>query len=191
MALPRNSMSQPTLKSVTGIFLRISNTTFGGGYVTMAALGREFVDLRHWITAENYALAFALARVTPGTNVVAFCAAAGWLLLGWRGALSGVLAQTVPTAVFAVLLLRGFESGSSHPLIMAALAGTVAAVSGMMWATVWALVRPYLGGLGQSARTIVIGGGAFLASWKFNITPLPILAAATLLGLVWRDRAPK
>lgn len=184
-------MQQPTLKSVTGIFLRISNTTFGGGYVTMAALGREFVDLKKWITSEDFALAFALSRVTPGTNVTAFCAATGWLILGWRGALSGVLSLTVPTSVFAVLLLQGFESGVSHPWIMGAVAGTVAAVSGMMWATVWSLVKPYAGGLAGAARVAVIGGGAFLASWKFNITPLPIMAVATLAGLLWRDRASK
>ncbi len=181
-------MAQPNIRSVTNLFLRIGNTTFGGGYVTMAALGREMVDLRHWITAENYALAFALARVTPGTNVIAFCAAVGWLVLGWTGALIGVLALTVPTAIFAVLLLQGFESGSSYPLIMAALTGTVAAVSGMMWAIVWTLVRPYISrSVSMTARTVLITAGAFLASWKFNLTPIPILSAATLIGLLWRD----
>src|SRR5581483_6974984 len=66
-----------TLARLTAVFFRIGNTTFGGGDPTMAALRRELVERKEWLTDEDYATAFALARVTPGTNVVAFCAAAG------------------------------------------------------------------------------------------------------------------
>ena len=87
----------------------------------------------------------------------AFCAATGWQVLGWMGAIAGVFALTAPTGVLAVLILQGFESGSSHPLVMAALGGTVAAVSGMMWSTVLLLLRRYAGrGWSQNARVIVI-----------------------------------
>ncbi len=182
---------KPSLAKLTGTFFRIGNTTFGGGYVTMAALGREMVELRGWITAQDFALAFAIAGVTPGTNIIAFCAAVGWLILGGIGAVAGVLALTAPSAVLAVLILQGFKSGSSHPLVLAALGGTVAAVSGMMWSTVLLLLRRYAGGgLSGNARMLAIAGAAFLASWKFKITPLPILAMATLAGLLWRDRKP-
>jgi len=37
-------------------------------------------------------------------------------------------------------------------------------------------------------QAVLIAGGAFVASWKFDITPVPILAAATALALLWRDR---
>jgi chromate transporter len=181
--------TKPSLAKLTGTFFRIGNTTFGGGYVTMAALGREMVELREWISAQDYALAFAVAGVTPGTNIIAFCAATGWQILGWMGAVAGVFALTAPSAILAVLILQGFESGSSHPLVMAALGGTVAAVSGMMWSTVLLLLRRYVGkGVSQNARVVAIAGASFLASWKFKITPLPILAVATLAGFLWRDR---
>jgi chromate transporter len=181
-------MSDRSLGQLTNIFLRIGNTTFGGGYVTMAMLGRELVDLRRWIASEDYALAFALARVTPGTNVIAFCAAAGWLVMGVSGAVAAVFASCAPSAALAVLILQGIESGSGHPWVMGALAGTVAAVSGTMWSIVLWLVRPFLkGGPNKLLRTVTIGGGAFLASWRFHITPVPILAVAMLVSLAWRD----
>jgi chromate transporter len=180
--------SERSLRKLTGIFFRIGNTTFGGGYITMAVLGRELVDLRGWITKEDYALAFALARVTPGTNVVAFCAAAGWLVLGWTGAMVAVLASCAPSAALAVVILQGIESGSGHPLLVGAIAATVAAVSGTMWSIVLWLVRPFLRGFGKSLRAVLIAGGAFLASWKFHITPVPILIATTAAALLWRDR---
>jgi chromate transporter len=177
------------LGPLTAIFLRIGNTTFGGGYVTMAMLGRELVDSRRWMTSEDYALAFALARVTPGTNVIAFCAAAGWLVSGVAGAIAAVFASSAPSAAVAVAILQGIESSGAHPLFAGALAATVAAVSGTMWSIVLWLVRPFLkGGAHRILRTAIITGGAFLASWRFNITPIPILLAAMIVSLGWSDK---
>jgi len=151
----------------------------------MVVLGRELVERRQWITAEDYELAFAVARVTPGTSIIAFCAAAGWLILGWTGALAAVVVLTAPSAVLAVLLLQGIDSSAGHPLVTAAVAATVAAVAGMMWAIVWIIIRPYARGFVPLLRSAIIAGGAFLASWKFNLTPVPVLAAATLASLLW------
>lgn len=178
-------MSAPSLKKLAGVFFRIGNTTFGGGLVTITVLGRELVERRKWITASDYEVAFAVARVTPGTSIIAFCAAAGWLILGLAGAVAAVFALTAPTAIFAVLLLQGMESGASHPLVMGAVSATVAAVSGMMGATVLIIVRPFSKGFIPILRTAIIGGGAFLASWRFGVTPIPILAVTTLAGLLW------
>jgi chromate transporter len=178
---------KPTLRQLTGIFFRIGNTTFGGGLPTIAALQRELVDRRRWLSREDYGLAYALARITPGTNVIAFCTAAGARILGFPGALSGALAETVPSAVLAILITQGYQSWSSRPLVMAAISGTIAAVAGMMWSSVWALVRPYTRGVRATVRAIVFTGGSFLAIWKFGLSPLPIIALAALLGCLWPE----
>src|SRR5438309_8949921 len=60
-----------TLARLTAVFFRIGNTTFGGGDPTVAALRRELIDRKGWLTDNDYAIAYALARVTPGTNVLA------------------------------------------------------------------------------------------------------------------------
>jgi len=156
----------------------------------MAVLGRELADRLGWITPEDYALAFAIARVTPGTNIIAFCAAVGWQVLRFTGALAAVLALTAPTAVLSVFILKLLESGSEHPFLMGAIAATVAAVSGMMWSIVWMLVGPHFKGINKSSRAVIIAGGSFVASWMFNITPVPILGIATLIGVLWQDPPP-
>ena len=84
-------MARPQLTAVTRLFLRVGVTVFGGGDPTIAILQREFYR-RDWLNPERFAIAFGLARLTPGTNVLAFCAAAGWYLLGLGGALAAVLA---------------------------------------------------------------------------------------------------
>ncbi len=175
-------MNTPSLAALARLYLKIGNTTFGGGDPTMALLQRELVG-RQWITREDFALAYSLARVTPGTNVLAFCAATGARVLGLAGAFAAVLAVTAPSAILAVLLTRGFESWRDHPWAMAAVGGTVAAVAGMMWASVWSLMRPYLG-----FRVLLFTGGAFLAAWRFHVTPVPVILVAALAGYLWTDK---
>ena len=54
-----------------------------------------------------------------------------------------------------------------------------------MWAIVWIIIRPYTKGFESILRSAILAGGAFLLSWKFNVTPVPVLAAATLASLLW------
>jgi chromate transporter len=180
-------VSEPTLGRLTRVFLRVGNTTFGGGDPTMAALQRELIDRKQWITPDDYAVAYSLARITPGTNVLAFCAAVGSRILGMRGAIAAVAAVTVPSAMLAMLLTQGYESWRANAIVMAAFAGTAAAVAGMMWASVWLLVRPHVRGGWELARVAIFFGGALLAALKFGVTPVPIIAAAALLGFLWKE----
>ena len=97
------------------------------------------------------------------------------------------MALTIPSAAVAVLFMQGFESFQGNRIAMAAIGGTVAAVAGMMWSTIWTILRPHVGGLTRNIQVILIAGGAFLASWKYHITPLPIIIAGTLIGFLWKD----
>src|SRR5205814_3381258 len=116
---------------------------FGGGNPTMAAMHTEIVVTRKWMTPEKYSICYALARITPGTNLLAFCAGTAWELLGWPGAIAGVLAASVPAAVIVMLLTEGYDAVRSNSLAMAAVAGTLAAAVGMMGTAAWELLRPY------------------------------------------------
>ncbi len=167
---------------MTGLYLRVGNTTFGGGDPTMALLQRELCG-REWITREGFALAYSLARITPGTNMLAFCAATGALVSGISGAIAAVVVVTLPSAILAVLLTRGFEAWRANPWAMAALGGTVAAIAGMMWASVWILVKPYVGW-----RVLLFAGSSFFAAWKFHITPVPIILVAAIAGYAWAEK---
>jgi chromate transporter len=162
----------------------------------MAALEREFVERYQWLSAEEYGLSYALARLTPGTNVMAFCAATGWQILGWAGALAGTLSTTLPSAVLAVLITVGYESWRTNPWALAAINGTVAAVAGMMLATVFVLVKPYTGGLRgpglmRTVRAIVLSGAAFVLLYRFKLSPLKIIGLLAVVGLLWHDPVEK
>ena len=178
-------MPPPSLKRLTWIFLRVGNLTFGGGDPTMAALQSELVVTRRWLSAERYVLIYGLARITPGTNLVAFSAAASWQILGWLAAILAVVAMTVPASVVVVLLTSGYQRFSSNPLAMAAIVGTMAAASGMMATSAWQLLRPELRA-SRRLRAAVIFLASLGASFGFSMSPVAVLGLAALAGALWR-----
>ena len=189
--LRKRLCSEPTLSKLTRAFLRIGNTTFGGGNPTMVALRREFVDREGWLSQEDFALAYSLANVTPGTSVIAFCAASGAQILGTAGAIAGVLAETMPSAAAAVLLTWGYQEWGSNPFVMAAIGGTAAAVVGMILSSAWILMQPYFAGaasaLGRAAGVTLLTVAAFIGAWRFGLTPIPVIGMAVLAGVLWKE----
>jgi chromate transporter len=172
------------LQSLAMLFLRVGNLTFGGGDAITALLQRELVHRRGWLTLDQYGLAQSLARVTPGTGILAFCAATAWMLGRWAGAVTAVLAVSVPSAVLVVLLTVGFTSLSGSTLALATLAAILASAVGMMWAAAWLLVIPQLRYV-TWLRTAVLVVGSFLALSHWGVSPIQVLAAAALIGFFW------
>jgi chromate transporter len=177
-------MPRASLRDVSLVFLRIGNTTLGGGDPTIAALQRELIP-RGWLSPEQYGLAFALARITPGTNMLAFSAASGWYVLGLTGAVAAVLSVTIPSSLLVVWLTRIYEAGSQIRWLGAVVAATIAAALGIMIAAALLLIRSQAGNK-PWAVPLLIAGGAFGLRF-LGMTPLEVIALAALLGLFWRQ----
>jgi len=174
-------MSSPRLHSLAAVFLGNGNMTFGGGSATIATLHRESITERNWVTQRQFDLSYALSRLTPGTNLLAFSTAIGWLIRGWPGALVALLALSIPCSVLAVLLTVVYQLWARHPFAMVALRGALAAAVGIVAATAWTLIRPHL----KDASKLNIAAfaiGAFLLATMFHITPIPILLLAAVIG---------
>jgi chromate transporter len=183
-------MQRPSLLEIAALFFRIGNTTFGGGDPTMAALEREMVERSNWITGEQYGLCYSLARVTPGTNVLAFSAGAAWMVRGWLAAILAVMASSVPCAVLAVWLVHAYELWSRTPAVQAMVGGVVAAVVGMMAAGAVFLFRGqtrHCPGAAGFLRGLALAGGAALLAGVARLNPVWVLALAALAGLLWKE----
>jgi chromate transporter len=175
-------MRRPTLPGVSRLFFRVGVTVFGGGDPTIAILQREFYR-RDWLTPEKFAIAFGLARLTPGTNVLAFCAAAGWYMVGLAGALAAVLAITIPAAVLVVWLTRAYDLTTHSRLALSVANALLAAAVGTMIGAALLLVRTQCKP-GRWIKPVVISIGAFLLAFA-KLTPLQVIGAAALVGFFW------
>ncbi|HKQ74090.1 MAG TPA: chromate transporter [Blastocatellia bacterium] len=180
-------LTSARIRELGAIFFRIGGLTFGGGNAGIAAIHRELVTKRGWLNQPQFQFCYALARVAPGTNLLAFCVAVGWSLLGWPGALLAVVSLSVPSALLVILFTHAYEAWHMYPLAQSVIRGLLAATIGIIVASAWVLMRPALT-YNKWLRPVVIVTGAMLLTLFYSVSPLRVLALAALVGLIWRDR---
>ena len=146
----------------------------------MAALQRELVERRRWLSQEDFTVIWSLARVTPGTNVLACFAGAGWRLAGIPGAVLAVVASSLPAAILCYWLAVAERQWQSNPWVAAALRGVSAAVAGMMLAGAALLLKPAWRA-GALPRALCFTAAAAVASYS-GAPPIAILAVAAVIG---------
>jgi chromate transporter len=174
-------MPTPTLSRIALVFARYANLTLGGGSATAATMHRELVEKRHWLTEDQFTPSFALGRITPGTNLLAFCTGFGWALRGLAGAVVALLASSIPCATLVAVLTAIFEFWRDSAVAQAAIHGAVAAAVGITVKTCWTIARPYFKGEGR-LRVILVGTAAFVLNAVARVPPIEVLILAAVVG---------
>jgi len=75
----------PPLGTLAWLVTRDANKTIGSGMASIELL-RRTLERRGWLDDREHGVLNAVARFTPGTNVLAYLAALGWSYHGAAGA---------------------------------------------------------------------------------------------------------
>lgn len=172
--------------SLGAVFFRVNSLTFGGGNAATNELHRELVTKRAWLTEPQFQFCYAIARLTPGANHLAFCVGAGWKLFGLSGAVLALIASSLPGAMIVVALTYLYDSWATTRISQVVTGGIVAATIGIIVATVWTLLKPFI--TRASWLRVLIIGGSFTAAVLFPAHPLYIIGGAALVGILWKER---
>jgi chromate transporter len=120
------SAEKPAVSLVTliSVFNRVGMASFGGS--SAAFLYREIVQVRRWMTEEEFLAALTLCQIMPGANPVNMALYIGSQMRGGLGAAAAAVGLVA--LPFAVILVLGvlYTSYGGSPLVQAALAGVVA-----------------------------------------------------------------
>jgi chromate transporter len=174
------------LPALAAVFLRICTLTFGSGNTATARLRDELVG-RGWLLESEYAVSFSVARVAPGTNVLAYCVAVAWYVRRWPGAVACLLAASVPASVIVVLLTMLYERLEAIPVGAAIVSGAMAAVTGILFAACWLIARPHVT-RDSWIRVAVLISGALVVSEVFGLSPVLTMLLGGAAGFVWKTR---
>ena len=176
-----NPRTEPNLFQIADVFTRYANFPLGGGSATVAVMHRELLDRRRWVSPENFALCFALARLAPGTNLLAFCTGMGWVLRRMPGALIALFAGSIPSTLIVVVATALFSNWQDSSWAQAAIHGATAAAVGITVKSCWTIARPYFKGGGR-LRVILVTTTAFALYVWLGIPPIEVLLLAAVVG---------
>jgi chromate transporter len=178
---PVEPRTGPNLAQIGDVFTRYANFTLGGGSATVAVLHREILAKRRWLSEGDFALCFALARLTPGTNLLAFCTGVGWILRRLPGALVALLAGSIPCTLIVIAATALFSQWQDNRWAQAAIHGAIAAAVAITVRTCWTIAHPHFKGRSR-IRVILVVGAAFALHALLGMPAIEVLLLAAVIG---------
>lgn len=172
--------ARPSLLDFCRLILKHATFTAGGGSVTTVALERDLVESQPWLTLARFRALYGLARITPGTSILALVTGLGWEFHRWPGALLGLTIAAIPGGLLAVLLAHLYLRVSHLPTARALLAGAAAAVCGLIAASIWRMLKPYLTPTLRLSTAVLFF--AILAVALSGLNPFPVFVGLGVLG---------
>ena len=180
--LTKFAPGQP-LEAFTAMY-RSGSLVFGGGHVVLPLLSEEVVG-PGWVTREEFLAGYGAAQAVPGP-LFTFSAFLGSLIEGpggaWGMALVSLLGIFLPAWLLVMGVMPFWHGAVRRPGVRAALAGTNAAVVGLLGA---ALYDPVWVGAIQGATDVVflLGVAAALLVLKWPSWLVVVLAAVAGWGV--------
>jgi chromate transporter len=159
----------------------LSFAAVGGGVIMLAPdIHRYVVDVHHWITADQFAAAYAIAQAAPGPNML-FVTLVGWQVAGWLGAVGATCAVIVPPALLTFVATRASSrrGGSVGRFGRAVRDGLAPLSVGLLAAGAWVLFDS--GENGWREAELVVATLLFVLRSKIN--PLWLIVAGALTGI--------
>ena len=171
-------MSKPTLQELAAAVTVDVNKTLGGGYPAMELLRRRFVA-HHWIGDAEHGLFTAISRVTPGTNVLAYCVMLGWNFYGWPGALIALAGGSIPASAIVYAFAITLAEIDRYAVVRALLALGILVASVLVFSSAWMLVRPYLA---TSRVRVGLIAAVAIGLMAVGATPVRVLLVAAVVS---------
>lgn len=165
-------------------FSKIGALTFGGGYAMLPIIQREIIEGKNWATEEEVLDYYAVGQCTPGVIAVNTATFIGYKIRGVIGAIFATLGLVFPSLVIIMVIASFLQSFSSLVIVQSAFAGIRIAVVALIIDTVVKLFKSSV----KDTLGIFICLIAFLLSAFLKISPVYIVIAAALLGLITKAK---
>lgn len=168
-----------SVKQLFFSLLKISATTFGGGFVIVPLLKSRFVDELHQLDEDEMLDLMAIAQSCPGPIAVNASILVGYRIFGLKGGFVALLATVLPPLTIISIISLFYNAFRSNHLIQLLMAGMLCGVT----AIVLNVVVEMIGKLNKSVLSIFMLIAAFIMNLVFKVNILIILGTAALIGI--------
>ncbi|MEG1426075.1 MAG: chromate transporter [Oscillospiraceae bacterium] len=180
-------MERTGLMDLFFTFARIGGLTFGGGYAMLPMLRKEVVSAKKWATDEELLDYYAVGQCTPGIIAVNTATFIGYKERGIVGAICATAGVVAPSFVIILILASLIHNFSDNVYVRHALAGIKIAVAALV---VNAVISLWKKGI-KDIVGIFIFAAVLIAGLVFSVSPIWIVIAAILFGLLYGRFTPK
>ena len=186
------------------IFSKIGIVGFGGGYAMLSLIQDDVVTKEAWLSAAEFTDIVAVSQMTPGPlgiNMATYVGYTSVLNAGYPPAIAclGSLLATISILwlpfIVMMLVSRFLLKHKESPLLKSVFGALRPTVVGLVAAAVMVLMTAENFGtpdtsLTQFITSLLLFSVAFIAVFRFRISPLLILALAGCFGMIFYSLSP-
>ena len=181
MSVFHSALSSADLLGLFGHFLMLSLLAVGGAITTAPDMHRYVVTEHGWITGAQFTSSIALAQAAPGPNVL-FVAVIGWNVAGPIGALATMTGTLLPSTALTLFVSRWGARRRETRGVRAFTTGLTPLTIGLLVATGWLLLRPYVRDERHAVGAIVLVGVAVVGMLRTKLSPMWLVGLGALVG---------
>jgi chromate transporter len=170
------SIAEKRLLRIFWIYFKIGNLAFGGPYVIIEYMRKEFVEKRQLVSEEQFSTALGVGFATPGPVAFGAGICLGHMIDGLPGALAAALGLLITPFIWAVLFAFAYARLSHASWFSHVTAGIAAGGIGVLAA----LVLRQIKGIAKKPDAIVL---AIASCTIILVSFSPLYAIA--LGVAW------
>jgi chromate transporter len=168
-----------TLAAVVADMAKIGAVAFGNGTAIMPILQQDSIA-HHWLTLSQFGAGVGFGQVTPGP-FLSTAVFVGYGAAGWWGALGGGLAIYAPSVAMTMVVAEIYPWLRRARFVRGAIAGVMAAFTGLLASMVIVLARPVL----PVPAAVALAGGAFVAIRVFKWNTIVVFAVGLVIWGVY------
>ena len=161
-------------------FVKIGTFTIGGGYAMLPLIQREVVD-KGWLSKEDFIDLFSVAQSLPGIFAVNISIFVGYKLKKEPGGIVCALGSILPSFFIILAIALFFTHVQDNVWVEKAFKGLRPAVVALIAVPCLTTARS----IKMSYKELVIPIAAALLIWQGGLSPVWIILAAIIGGLVY------
>ena len=186
------------------VFSKIGIVGFGGGYAMLSLIQGEVVTKHHWLSSAEFTDIVAVSQMTPGPlgiNMATYVGYTSVLNAGYSPsmAMMGSLLTTLSILWLPFILMlavsRLLVRHKDSPIIKGLFAVLRPTIVGLIAAAALVLMNAETFGAPATARlqfglSLVLFAAAFIAVYRFRVSPILILGLAGVFGMLFYSIIP-
>lgn len=117
------TMNKISLKDIFIVSLYSSLVAFGGGYITIPVLEKEYYKKRNAISLDELQDVASIAQSAPGSISVSLATGVGYSMRGIPGAITAFVATLIPPLIIIILVAINYQSFIENPIVKSVFSG--------------------------------------------------------------------
>ena len=159
---------------------KLSACTFGGGFVIIPLMRKEFVEKLGWIEEDEMLDLPAIAQSAPGAIAVDASILVGYHVAGFPGAMLTVLGTVLPPLIIISIISMFYKAFRDNAIVNMAMTGMLCGVAAVICDVVINMAKTIF----QKKRIlpVIVMLGSFVAVRFFSVNIIVIILVCGLIG---------